>query len=190
MENAECRLYIGSMFSEKTSEILRQVKRARIADIPCVIIKYARDNRYSFGPVITTHDGTKLESGKNLRIIEAQKLEEVKLLPHEQIVAIDEGQFYPDIHIVVDKWMKEGKKIFVSALDGDYRRKPFGKIGELIPLCTHIVKLHAVCMMCKRNNGCYTLRTVKNKEIELIGSNDKYMAVCFKCYVEANTNYF
>lgn len=82
--------------------------------------------------------------------------------------------------------MREGKKVYVSALDGDYRRKPFGKIGELIPLCTHIVKLHAICMMCKKNNGYYTLRTVQNEEIELIGANDKYMAVCLKCYVKAN----
>lgn len=91
MEKAECRLYIGSMFSEKTSEILRQIKRARIADISCVIVKYSKDNRYSSGPTITTHDGTKMESGKNLRIIEAQNLEEVKLSQSEQVVAIDEG---------------------------------------------------------------------------------------------------
>ena len=172
------------MFSEKSTEILRHVKRARIADIPCLIIKYSGDTRYGSGSYITTHDGMTLNSGKNLRIVEAKNLSDVEVYEHELVIAIDEGQFYPDIVETVDRWMRLGKKIYISALDGDFRRKIFGKIGDLIPLCTHVVKLHAICMKCKQKDASYTLRIVESDKIELIGSQDKYMATCLKCYLE------
>jgi len=183
MENAECRLYLGCMFAGKTEEMLRQVRRARIAGIPCVIVKYANDNRYGDSSTVTTHDGMALTGGKDLRVVQARTLGEVKLSPKEKVIAVDEGQFYPDLPFIVDKWMKEGRKVYVAALDGTYQRKPFGKIGELIPLCTHVVKLHAICMVCKERHASYTLRTVESDEIELIGGTDQYMAACLPCYI-------
>ena len=183
MEKAECRLYLGPMFSEKTTEILRQIKRARIAGIPCVVVKYAKDTRYGAGPTIFTHDGSSVTGGKDLRVVEARTLDEVKLSSRENVIAVDEGQFYPDLPHVVDRWMQEGRKVYVAALDGDFRRKPFGKVGSLIPLCTHIIKLHAICMICKERHASYTLRTVESDEYELIGGVDKYAAACLPCYM-------
>ena len=187
MENSECRLYLGPMFSGKTDELLRQVKRARVVGIHCVVVKYAKDTRYGTGPTIFTHDGTSLTGDKDLRIVEARTLDEVKLSSKEKVIAVDEGQFYPDLPHTVDKWMRQGRKVYISALDGDYLRKPFGKVGELIPLCTHVVKLHAVCMSCKEQSASYTLRIVESEEQKLIGAEDAYMSTCLKCYI-AKTN--
>jgi thymidine kinase len=170
------------MFSGKTEEIIRQVRRSRVAGIPCVVVKYAKDTRYGSGPTIFTHDGSSLTGGKDLRVVEARTLDEVKLSSKENVIAVDEGQFYPDIHHVVDRWMHEGRKVYVAALDGDYRRKPFGRIPDLIPLCTHIIKLHAICMVCKDRHASYTVRTVNSMAEELIGGADKYLAVCLPCY--------
>ena len=179
----ECKLFIGPMFSEKTTELIRCLKRAIFAEIPCVAIKYHNDNRYGDNSALFTHGDLSLQEKKGLRIIKAKKLKDINLKPDEKVIGIDEGQFYPDLPEMVDKWMKEGRKIYISALDGDFRRKPFGRIPDVIPLCTSVVKLKAICMVCKNNYASYTLRIVKGNDVEMIGSNDKYMAACLKCYL-------
>ena len=186
MSATECKLYLGPMFSEKTSEIIRQVKRAKIAGLNCAVVKFAEDVRYGDGDALYTHDGASLQTSKGIRVVQATQLSDVKLTT-EKVVAIDEAQFYPDLPEFVDRWMREGRRIYIAALDGDYRRKPFGRIPELIPLCTHITKLSGICTLCKVNNSSYTLRIVPGDTQKDIGAEDKYMSTCLSCYLERTT---
>jgi len=182
MTTYECKLYLGPMFSEKTSEIVRHIKRAKIAGLKCIIIKFEEDNRYGDDNVIYTHDGVTLRPSDNLRIVKTLKLSDIELTD-EKVIAIDEGQFFDDIPEIVDKWMREERRIYISALDGDYLRRPFGRISELIPLCTHITKLSGICTLCKKNNSSYTLRIVPGNNQKDIGTTDKYMSTCLQCYL-------
>lgn len=93
------------------------------------------------------------------------------------VIAIDEGQFFPDVFISTlickiaqfcEKLANDGKIVLVAALDGSFERKPFNTILELIPLCEKVVKLTAVCWYCKQDNASFTKRTVNSKESNLI----------------------
>lgn len=191
--NGACEFYLGPMFSEKTTEVGRRLNRARVAKFNCVFIKYISDTRFGKGPVIYTHGGSMVKSSESnklmggLRVVEAKKLLDIKIEDDETDIGIDEGQFYPDLRQAIELWIKKGKRIYVAALDGDFRRIIFPPIADAIPLATQIIKLSAICMMCHDNesspaNAFYTIRTVESDEIELIGDHDKYNAVCLKCY--------
>lgn len=201
----ELSLFLGPMFSEKTTEIVRAIKRARLGGCSCVLVKYDADNRYGSGPVVRTHDGTAVAEAPatddlgRLRVVEAHRLEDVELGPDELYVGVDEGQFYPDLPEIVDLWTREGRRVYVAALDGDFRRKPFGRVLEAIPLATNIVKLSAVCMLCAVGSSAdaagrpsgpadasFTVRIVAGETQELIGAKDKYRAACLACYLKAN----
>lgn len=188
--------YVGPMYAEKTTEVGRRIRRARLAGLSCVFVKYAADDRYGAGPVISTHDGATIESQAatadlgRLRVVVARELAEVDLAPDERDVGVDEGQFYPDLRAAVDRWMCEGRRVYVAALDGDFRRQAFPAIAEALPLATHITKLSAVCMSCGRAGrrpaeASYTVRTVPSDSIELIGAKGMYQAACLECYLGA-----
>ena len=79
-------------------------------------------------------------------------------------------------------YANDGKIVIVAGLDADFRRKPFGKICNLLPLCESFIKLAAICDFCGKD-AYFTLRTVESKEIELIGGSEMYRPVCRKCYL-------
>lgn len=181
------------MYSGKTSQICSDINRARLARHNALIVKYSKDNRYGSGDFIETHGHTRLSSSEangemgSLRIVQAEDLSSVEPLEDETNIAIDEGQFYSNLYTTVEKWMNEGKTIYVSALDGDFNRKPMGEISLIIPLSTHIKKLNSICMFCAYNKrgeikAPYTVRLGENKSIELIGSKELYRSACFECY--------
>jgi len=97
------------------------------------------------------------------------------------VIGIDEGQFFPDIVDWYEMMANCGKMVMVAALDGTFQRKPFANILELVPLAEYVVKLHAVCMNCF-GEGSYSKRICQEKEVEVIGGADKYMAVCRRCF--------
>jgi len=184
------------MFSEKTTEVGRKLKRARLGLLPCVLVKHAADTRYGSGSVVYTHDGLATAASPatadlgRLRVLETRLLLDVELFPEELDIGVDEGQFYPDLPEAVDLWMQEGRRVYVAALDGDYRRKPFGRVSETIPFATCVVKLAAICMFCCGSSGnslpakaSYTVRTVEGTAQEMIGAKDKYRAACLDCYL-------
>jgi thymidine kinase len=97
------------------------------------------------------------------------------------VVAIDEGQFFPDIVEVSEKLANYGIIVVVAALDGTFQRKPFGNILNLVPLCEQVTKLSAVCIECGKE-AAFTRRTIDSEEIELIGGEETYKPVCRGCY--------
>lgn len=163
------------MFSGKSTELLRRLKRFEIAKRRVLVIKYGKDVRYSVEN-LSTHDRQMMPA------VSASRLEEVMdRIDGYDVIGVDEGQFFPDVVKFCEDVAQLGKTVIVSALDGDFRRKPFGSILELIPLAEYVVKLSAVCMICTAD-AAFSKRIVEGDEVEKIGGSDMYVAVCRKCY--------
>ncbi|XP_067045316.1 thymidine kinase, cytosolic-like [Acropora muricata] len=171
----QIQVIFGPMFSGKTTELLRRIKRYQVANHSCIVIKYEKDNRYDAGGV-ATHDR------QTLRASSCSVLEDIKEKAQDySVIGIDEGQFFPDIVQFSEEMAGLGKVIIVAALDGTFQREPFGPILKLVPLAESVVKLSAVCMHCYRD-AAFTKRLGAEKKVEVIGGADKYMAVCRDCY--------
>ncbi|XP_012516778.1 PREDICTED: thymidine kinase, cytosolic isoform X1 [Propithecus coquereli] len=174
----ESKVILGPMFSGKSSELMRRVRRFQIAQYECLVIKYAKDTRYSNS--FCTHDRNTMEAlpACLLRDVAQEAL-------GVAVIGIDEGQFFPDIVDFSETMANAGKIVIVAALDGTFQRKAFGAILNLVPLAESVVKLTAVCMECFRE-AAYTKRLGTEKEVEVIGGADKYHSVCRLCYFKAS----
>ena len=101
---------------------------------------------------------------------------------YKKIILINEGQFFPDLYDTVIKMIKDNKKVYIAGLDGDFQRKKFGQMLDLIPLCDTITKLTSLCNICKNGNlGIFSKRITNEIEQTVIGSNN-YIPVCRTCY--------
>lgn len=169
------QVIFGPMFSGKTTELMRRMKRYQIANYKCLVIKYAKDNRYD-EEGIATHDRQTLPA---VAAMELSSMENVA--SQYEIIGIDEGQFFPDVVSFCDKMANRGKVVIVAALDGTFQRKGFGDILNLVPLAENVIKLSAVCMTCN-SDGHFTKRTTKDQSVEVIGGADMYQAVCRDCF--------
>jgi thymidine kinase len=109
------------------------------------------------------------------------------ILKKSDIILINEGQFFSDLYDVVIDMLKHKKQIYICGLDGDFERKKFGNILDLIPLCDKITKLSSLCSKCKNGTlGIFSLRLTNEKTQTVIGS-ENYIPVCRKCYEETIT---
>ncbi|XP_036391492.1 thymidine kinase, cytosolic [Megalops cyprinoides] len=171
----QIQVIFGPMFSGKSTELMRRVRRFQIAQYNCLVIKYAKDTRYS-DTGMATHDKYTMEA------VSANRLRDVhKLALDASVIGIDEGQFFPDTVEFCEEMANRGKTVIVAALDGTFQRKAFGNILSLVPLAESVVKLNAVCMQCYKE-AAYTKRLGEETEVEVIGGADKYQAVCRVCY--------
>lgn len=170
-------LVVGPMFAGKTTELMRRVKREIHARKKCFVVKYARDTRYN-DEHVASHDKSALRANASVSDL-ASVGDRWKAF---DVIAIDEGQFYPDLYDFAIHAADCGKIVIISALDGDFLRKPFGRICDLVPMCESVDKLAAVCMMCHEAPAAFTRRTVLSDQQELIGGADMYIATCRKCY--------
>jgi thymidine kinase len=173
----------GPMFSAKTSELQRQIRRLQLAGKRCLVVKHASDTRYGQPTKCCTHDQICMPA------IATTSLWDI----HDQcltydVIGLDESQFFPEIVDFVDKMVEEeNKTLIVAALDGTYEGKPFGRIHELLSRCDQITKLTAVCRHCG-NDAPFTVRrpdfTTQVGVIEVIGADDLYESVCRRCRKE------
>ncbi len=166
------------MFSGKTTELFRRIKRYTAAHEDCIVIRYDKDNRYS-AQHASTHDKEMLRATGAATLASV-----VDLVEDYDVVGIDEGQFYPDVVEMSELFASQGKKVVISALDGDFRRKPFGRVLELVPMAESITKLTAVCTFCHAD-APFTRRITSETAIEVIGGADKYVASCRACFDKA-----
>ncbi|OBS73387.1 hypothetical protein A6R68_12064 [Neotoma lepida] len=162
-----------------STELMRRVRRFQIAQNKCLVIKYAKDTRYSNS--FSTHDRNTMDAlpACLLRDVAQEAL-------GVAVIGIDEGQFFPDIVEFCEMMANAGKTVIVAALDGTFQRKAFGSILNLVPLAESVVKLTAVCMECFRE-AAYTKRLGLEKEVEVIGGADKYHSVCRLCYFKKSS---
>jgi len=183
-------MIIGPMFAGKTKAMMGYVERATLARQNALIIKYAEDIRYEKGPIIRTHSGECHGDSDRLRVVVVSRLADVVISPSEKVIGVDEGQFYPDLVEMCDKWANEGKHVIVAALDGDSSRCEFGTTLQLIPKSEQVIKLNAVCHVCGSQAASFSqmydkpmVHIVDSTGIEKnIGGSDTYRAVCRTCY--------
>ncbi|KAK2714870.1 hypothetical protein QYM36_009162 [Artemia franciscana] len=165
------------MFSGKTTELIRRMKRYQVANHKCLIVKYARDTRYEATENLSTHDRQTLAATSCSTVLS----DLVDTALNYSVIGIDEGQFFPDTVSFCEQMANAGKTVIVAALDGTYQRQGFGDILNLVPLAESVVKLNAVCMHCY-GEASFTKRKGAQTELEVIGGSDIYMAVCRSCY--------
>jgi thymidine kinase len=172
-------LIIGSMFSGKSTELIRRINRYRVLDKNILVVKHKLDKRYSENS-ISTH------SNINLDCISLDKLEEINTTADYKqdynncdVLVVEEAQFFEDLYSFVTHSADVNNKIvIVAGLDGDSNRKKFGEILDLVPECETITKLHALCVKC--NDGTpasFSKILIKNDSQIYIGVS-QYIAVC------------
>lgn len=171
----QIELVVGPMFSGKSTELLRRMRRLEVAKKKCLYIKYKQDTRYSKDCIATHNNETR-------KAAPCDKLTEIDNLEDFECIGVDEGQFFPDLIEFCEKAANKGKLVIVAALDGTFERKPFGQICELIPLCESVTKLRAICMECQAEASFSKKISKDNKNLIDIGGSDKYISVCRECY--------
>jgi len=174
----------GSMFSGKSEELIRRLRRAELAQQNIVVFKHRFDDRMTIEH-IASHDGTRFKA------VALEKPEDMALFVTDdtQIVAIDEVQFFTnDIVTFILDLVDAGKRVIVAGLDLDFRGIPFGCIPTLLAVADSVTKLNAVCMECG-DDAHFTQRIVNGKParfddpIIMIGAQEKYQARCRRCFV-------
>ncbi|GAB4167943.1 MAG: thymidine kinase [Calditrichia bacterium] len=166
----------GSMFSGKTEELIRRLRRAQIARQKVAIFKPKIDNRYSEDHIVS-HSDLKIPS---MVVEQPQQIIEHSL--EAQVIGIDEAQFF-DASLVqaCQKLANMGKRVIIAGLDQDYRGKPFEPIPQLLAVAEYITKTHAICVICG-NPANHTQRRTKDAERVLVGTSDIYEARCRNCF--------
>lgn len=172
-------LICGPMFAGKTSEMIRILERYERAGRRCVIVKFARDDRYAADAVVT-HRGVRTP----ISTVSVELLADANdAIAGADVIGVDEGQFYADVADWCAAHAAAGKIIIMSYLDATFERRPFGPIGELVAMSETVVKLSAVC-------GCgseahFSKRTAGGTAIEQIGGEEAYRAACRVCFDRA-----
>ena len=170
----------GSMFSGKTEELLRRVKRAKIAKQKIKIFKPKKDVRYDKKKVIS-HDQNSIKSKPVSNPGKIKKLSE-----KFEVIGIDEAQFFDDSLVdVCNELANLGKRVIVSGLDMDYKGKPFGPMPNLLAIAEYVTKVHAVCSKSGKM-ASYTHRIVDSDDLILLGDTKKYQALSRKEFIKSN----
>ena len=170
----------GSMFSGKTEELLRRVKRAKIAKQKIKIFKPKKDVRYDKKKVIS-HDQNSIKSKP---VSNPGKI--IKLSEKFEVIGIDEAQFFDDSIVeVCNELANLGKRVIVSGLDMDYKGKPFGPMPNLLAIAEYVTKVHAVCSKSGKM-ASYTHRIVDSDDLILLGDTKKYQALSRKEFIKSN----
>ena len=166
----------GSMFSGKTEELIRRLKRAEFAKQKVEIFKPAIDIRYDDENVVS-HVGT------SIRSTPVPSSWNILLLANAvDVIGIDEAQFFDDeLPEVCEKLANSGIRVIIAGLDMDFTGKPFGPIPDLLSKAEFVTKVHAICMHCG-DLAQYSHRKTKNEELVLFGEIEEYEPLCRKCF--------
>ena len=169
------------MFSGKTEELIRRIKRAKIANQKVEIFKPQRDQRYDKTNVVS-HDENVLSSipvTSSLDII-------AQISPDVSVVGIDEAQFFDErLPEVCEKLALRGKRVIIAGLDMDFKGNPFGPIPALLAIAEYITKVHAICPHCG-NLATHSYRLSDESDQIVLGEKDKYEPRCRICYSMGN----
>jgi thymidine kinase len=175
-QNGWIEVICGSMFSGKTEELIRRLKRVEFAQQKLLLFKPAIDKRYHEEQVVS-HIGSSLEA-----IPVKNSAEILKYWKKERIVAIDEAQFFDaGLVQICSDLAKHGVRVIIAGLDMDYLGKPFGPMPDLLCMAEYVTKVHAICVSCG-NLAQYSHRTTKDEGQVLVGAVEKYEPLCRSCY--------
>ncbi len=169
----------GSMFSGKTEELIRRLKRAQIARLKVEIFKPRIDVRYSEEDVVS-HDSTAIRSTP---VDAAENL--LMYAPGNDVVGVDEAQFFDNNLVrVCNQLANQGVRVIVAGLDMDFQGKPFGPIPHLLSTAEYVTKVHAICLRCG-GLAQYSHRVVENDDLVVLGEKNEYEPLCRNCFLEA-----
>jgi thymidine kinase len=170
----------GSMFSGKTEELIRRLKRAKIAGQRVEIFKPKLDTRYDAIKVVS-HDANAIDATP---IPKPNKM--LENLEGVQVIGIDEAQFFDNtLTDVCQKLALSGIRVIIAGLDMDYRGKPFGAMPHLLAVAEYITKVHAICQQCG-NLATHSYRKAQDQSAILLGEKDSYEPRCRTCYEMGN----
>ena len=166
----------GSMFSGKTEELIRRLRRAQFANQTIAIFKPSVDKRYSEVEVVS-HDFHKITSTPISKAVEMLSVGE-----DVQVVGVDEAQFFDESLVDVCQQLADrGKRVIVAGLDTDYLGKPFGPMPMLMAVAEDVQKVHAICVRCGRLAN-HSHRLSRDKGLVVLGEKDVYEPLCRECY--------
>jgi len=178
------------MYSGKTSRLVEIYKQCTFCNISVCVINHSIDNRYDT-ELLSTHDQIKIPCIKTNKLFDVWSdyidmetnvgLDKFKV-SSTSVILINEGQFFPDLEEFVKKILLNGKKVYVCGLDGDFERKKFGQILDLIPLCDKVTKLTSLCSMCKNGTLGIFSKRISCEQIQTVVGFDNYIPVCRSCY--------
>ena len=170
----------GCMYSGKTEELIRRLRRAQIAKQKVTIFKPRVDNRYSTSQIVS-------HSEQSLASVVVDNPHEIRQLASTaQVIGIDEAQFFsPDLINICEELANQGRRVIIAGLDQDYRGIPFGPMPHLLAVAEYITKTLAICMVCG-NPADRTQRITASHELVLVGAKGVYEARCRKCFVPPN----
>ena len=190
LQSGYLEIILGSMYSGKTSRLVEIYKQYMFCNIPVCVINHSIDNRYDT-EMLSTHDQIKIPCIKTNKLFdvwfEYTDLESIHLTDKfkvylSNVILINEGQFFPDLEEFVKKLLANGKKVYVCGLDGDFERKKFGQILDLIPLCDKVTKLTSLCGICKNGTLGIFSKRITCEQIQTVVGTDNYIPVCRNCY--------
>tara|TARA_X000000368_G_C23026432_1_gene710437 strand:+ start:387 stop:968 length:582 start_codon:yes stop_codon:yes gene_type:complete len=182
MQSGSIEVICGSMFSGKTEELLRRLKRARFAKLNVEIYKPTIDTRYDNQKVVS-HDENHVQS----TIVQSAS-EILKLINNPDVVAIDEAQFFTDdLTRVCNNLASQGIRVIVAGLDMDFLGKPFGEMPKLLAVAEHVTKVHAICLDCG-SIANHSFRTSEEDRLVELGETNNYKPLCRCCFNESLKN--
>ena len=176
MQKGSIEVICGSMFSGKTEELLRRLKRAQFAKLNIAVFKPQVDKRYNTQKVVSHNENTiqaiAVESAKDI----------LRLAKQAQVVAIDEAQFFDsELITVCSELANAGVRVIIAGLDMDFLGKPFGIMPELLAIAEHITKVHAICIDCCAIAN-HSFRMTDDKNLIQIGEKKEYKPLCRECF--------
>ncbi len=168
----------GSMFSGKSEELIRRLRRARIARQKIQVFKPEIDSRFSQNHIVShsemKHESSNVRSSKDIR---------ANVEPDTEVVGIDEAQFFDnDLVAIANELAARGVRVIIAGLDQDYTGKPWEPMPQLLAVAEYITKTHAICMRCGQPAN-YTQRTFESEERVAVGGAGMYEARCRTCFV-------
>jgi thymidine kinase len=172
----------GSMFSGKTEELIRRMRRAQFAQQELIIFKPIVDNRYSDEEVVT-------HSGERIPAMAVNGSEEIlRNWNHQKVVGIDEVQFFDDGLVAVCNLLSsKGARVICAGLDMDFTGQPFGVMPALLASAEYVTKVHAICLSCG-SLAQFSHRLVDEKNQVLLGEKENYEPLCRNCFNEKRKN--
>jgi thymidine kinase len=171
----------GSMFSGKTEELIRRLKRAKIANMSVAIFKPSIDIRYHAHNIVSHNDNT-------IQAISVGNSSEIMThIENVDVIGIDEAQFFDsEITEICSKLAQLGKRVIIAGLDMDYLGKPFGEMPNLMAIANYVTKLHAICIQCG-GIASYSFRISQNNNKVVLGEKEHYEARCRNCFNYKNS---
>ncbi|KAJ1428668.1 Thymidine kinase [Sesbania bispinosa] len=180
--SGEVHVIVGPMFAGKTTSLIRRIQSESANGRNVAIIKSNKDTRYGVDSIVT-HDGEKLPCLALANLSSFKHKFGVDAYEQLDVIGIDEAQFFEDLYdFCREAADHDGKTVIVAGLDGNYLRRSFGSVLDIIPLADSVTKLTARCEICGKH-ALFTLRKTQETQVELIGGVDVYMPVCRQHYV-------